>query len=218
MKLRVSNRKMDGLTLIEVLVAIGIIVLLAAIFLPALAATKKKSSKIGCVNNLKQIGLFFRIWSGDNGDKYPMEVSVANGGAMESVVTGDVVSVFQVMSNELSTPKILICPNDEDHAYATNFNSDFTARNISYFAALAAYTNSPQAFLSGDDHFQVGRVPVKSGLLEISPATPVKWAAERHKFAGNIGLVDGSVQPVNNSGLAKLIRQTGLATNRLAIP
>ena len=218
MKLRVSNRKAMALTLIETLVLILSIVVLAAIFLPALAAAKKKSSKIGCTNNLKQLGLSFRIWSGDNGDKYPMEVSVANGGAMESVVTGDVCSVFQVMSNELSTPRILICPNDGEHTYATNFNSDFTAKNISYFAGLDVYTNSPQVFLSGDDNFQVGGILVKSGLLEISSATPVKWTAARHKFAGNIGLTDGNVQSVTSSGLLTLLQQTGLATNRLAIP
>lgn len=218
MKLAVSNQKTAALTLVEVLVVIFILGVLAAILLPALAAGKKKSSKIGCVNNLKQIGLCFRNWSGDNGDKYPMEVSVANGGAMESVVTGDVVSVFQVMSNELSTPKVLFCPSDPDVLVATNFGPSLTSKNISYFVGLTVATNSPQAFLSGDDSFQFGGVPVKSGVLEISPATPLKWTAERHKFAGNIGLVDCSVQPVKNPGLAKLIQQTGLATNRLAIP
>ncbi len=218
MKPRVAHQKTAALTLVEVFVMIFILAALAAILLPVLAAAKKKSSKIGCVNNLKQVGLAFRIWGGDNGDKYPMDVSVANGGAMESVFTGDVVSVFQVMSNELSTPKILICSNYGEHNYATNFNSDFTSKNISYFAGLDVYTNSPQVFLSGDDNFRFGGVPVKSGLLEISSGMPVKWSASRHKFAGNICLVDCSVQSVSDSGLSKLIQQTGLVTNRLAIP
>ena len=43
--------------------------------LPALAAAKRKAQRINCVNNLKQDGLAFRIWEGDNGDKYPMAVS-----------------------------------------------------------------------------------------------------------------------------------------------
>jgi hypothetical protein len=218
MRLRISNRKSAALTLVEVLVIVGIITLLAAILLLALAAPRKKSSKIGCVNDLKQIALAARIWSGDNEDKYPMEVSVTNGGAMESAAAGDAVSVFQVMSNELSTPKVLCCPNDAEHSWATNFGPSLTAKNISYFVGLDAHPNSPQSFLSGDDNFQVGGVPVKSGLLKISPDTPIKWTTERHKSAGYIGLSDGSVQPVNNSGLTTLIQQTGLATNRLAIP
>ena len=218
MKLRVAQHQTAALTLVEVLVVVFVLLVLAAILLPALAAAKKRSSKIGCSNQLKQIGLAVRIWSGDNWDKYPMEVPVANGGAMELAALGDAVAVFQVMSNELSTPKVLFCPSDPEVSFATNFGPSLTSKNISYFVGLGANTNSPQAFLSGDDNFQVGGVPVKSGLLEISSTTPVKWTAKRHKSAGYIGLADCSVQPVSNSGLAKLIQQTGLATNRLAIP
>lgn len=218
MKLRVGNCKMTALTLVEVLVVVSIIVLLTAIFLPELAASKRKSSKIDCVNKLKQIGLAYRIWSGDNGDKYPAEVSVANGGAMELAAKGDAVLVFQVMSNELSTPKILCCPNDDEHTCGTNFTTDFSAKNISYFAGLDAKLSDPQALLSGDDNFQVAGVPVKSGVLEISSGTSVGWTAARHKFAGNIGMGDDSVQSMNDSMLSKLVQQTNFTTNRLAIP
>jgi prepilin-type processing-associated H-X9-DG protein len=219
MKLQIPNRKTAALTLIEALVVIGIMVLLAAILLPALAAAKKKSSKISCTNLLKQIGLAYYIWAGDNWDKFPTEVSVTNGGAMELAVLGDAVAVFQVMSNELSTPKVLFCPNDtEEVLWATNFGPALTSKNVSYFVGLVSHTNSPQAFLSGDDNFQVGGVPVRSGLLEISSSTPIKWTSERHKFVGNIGFADGSVQPATSSGITNLLTQTGLATNRLAIP
>lgn len=51
-----------------------------------------QAERIQCVNNLKQVGLAMRIWAGDNNDKYPTSLVV--------------------MSNELSTPKILICPSD----------------------------------------------------------------------------------------------------------
>jgi len=44
------------------------------------------------------------------------------------------------------------------------------------------------------------------------------WTAARHKFAGNIGLADGSVEQTTSSGLNELLHKTGLATNRLAIP
>jgi len=59
---------------------------------------------------------------------------------------------------------------------------------------LDASTNYPQAFLSGDDNFEIGGVPVKSGLLQFSTNTTIAWTGARHEFAGNIGLADGSVQ------------------------
>jgi hypothetical protein len=148
-----------------------------------------------------------------------MSVSVTTGGAMESAATGDVVPTFQVMSNELSTPKILLCPVDTDRSYATNFASGFTAKNISYFVGLDVSTNSPQTFLSGDDNFAIGGVPVKSGLLQLLTNDPIAWTAARHKFVGNIGLADGSVcWKTDAKSLVEKLQATGVATNRLAIP
>jgi hypothetical protein len=189
--------------------------------LPALAKAKIQGGP-NCIANLKQIGLAYRIWEGDNNGKYPMQASVTNGGTRELFRGG---SSFQnlaflnylVMSNELSTPRILICPADTIHFAATNF-SDFNNQNISYFVGLDAGTNYPQTFLAGDDNFEINGAPVKSGLLKISTNTTISWTAARHKFVGNIGLADGSVQQVTQNGLRQALEQTGLATNRLVIP
>jgi prepilin-type N-terminal cleavage/methylation domain-containing protein len=218
MKPHISKRRNHALTLIEVLVVIVLLVVLAAILLPMLAAAKKKSSRIGCVNNLKEIGLAFRIWEGDNGDKYPMEISVTNGGSMELVVTGNALTTFLVLSNELGTPKILHCPEDTEHI-GTNSFAVLASLNISYFIG-ADVTNemNPQMILSGDDNFEISGVAVKSGLLEISSHTPVAWSAARHKFAGNIGFADDSVQHTTSLGMRGYLQQTDVATNRLAIP
>src|SRR5208283_2713752 len=108
----------------------------------------------------------YRVWEGDHGDKIPMFVSITNGGAMEMAATRKIEARFQVVSNELSTPKIFHCPQDLARIEAKPF-SRLTGSNISYFIGMDA-TNAAaaQANLCGGDNFAVNSVPVKSGLLE----------------------------------------------------
>jgi prepilin-type processing-associated H-X9-DG protein len=210
------------MTLIEVLVVVFVIALIAAILLPALAPAKRRSG-INCTNNLKQIGLAFRIWEGDNGDKFPTQVSVTNGGTMELFSSGSQFSKFAflnfaAMSNELGMAKFLHCPADTNHIAATNFTTGFSDANISYFFGLDVAPSKPQMFLSGDDNFTVGGVPVQPGILNLQTNSLVAWTNERHRGAGNIGLADGSVQATTSAGLSSVLVSSGVATNRLVIP
>jgi type II secretory pathway pseudopilin PulG len=218
MKLHFSQNRTSGMTLFEVGVAIALVMILAVLLLPWLATSRRRASRISCAYNLKQVGLCYRIWAGDNSDTYPMGISVTNGGSMETVLTGNVVHTFLVMSNELSTPKILVCTEDSAH-FATNLFSDLTNTNISYFVGIDVTNDlNPNLIISGDANFEIGGMPVKSGLSEMSSGPPVRWSATRHITYGYIGLADGSVQSANNSSLTNWFQRTGLATNRLAIP
>ncbi|HXR03102.1 MAG TPA: type II secretion system protein [Verrucomicrobiae bacterium] len=202
----------------EVFVIIAILAILAAMILPALRAGRSINSHTLCVNNLQGIGAACRVWAGNNNDKYPMEVSVTNGGAREMAFSGEVAGAFRAMSNELYTPKILICPKDTSRTCATSFASGFNNANISYFVSLDADPSFQRAFLSGDDNFAISGEPLKSGLLQLTMNTPIAWAVTRHVKVGNVLLDDGSVQMLNNLQLPVFLQATGLATNRLAIP
>ncbi len=218
MQPRLSSQRNAAMTLFEVGVVIAIVMVLAVLLLPALSKATRRSSKLGCTNCLKQIGLAYRIWEGDNSDLSPMAVPTKSGGAMEMAATGNVAQVFQVMSNELSLTKILVCPEDTARIGATNF-AELSNSNISYFVGLDVTNDvNPQLMLSGDSNFQVGGVPLRPGLRSIGTNDPVAWMATRHINSGNIGLADGSVQATMASSLRQLLQLTGLETNHLALP
>jgi prepilin-type processing-associated H-X9-DG protein len=218
MRITRSYSRNQGITLTETVVVVSVLVVLAAVLLSLPDDRGRKARKISCVNNLKQVGLAFRIWEGDNNDEYPMAISITNGGAMEAVLGGNPVQVFQVMSNELSTPTILFCRADTYRDWPTNFGPGLTAKNVSYFVNADATKANPQDFMCGDDNFEIGRVPINSGLTVISSNTPIAWSAERHKLSGNILFADGSVGGRSNAGLKSWQRSTNFTNVRLAIP
>jgi prepilin-type processing-associated H-X9-DG protein len=147
-----------------------------------------------------------------------MQVSVTNGGAMESAAAGEVFSTFRVMSNELSTPLILVCPGDRTRLPAQSFTTNFADANLSYFIGIDVTNSMWQAFSSGDRNLSANGSAVKHGLHEFSTNQILGWTGEFHGDWGNVCLGDGSVQVVSAAGLNDALRNTGLATNRLAVP
>ena len=207
----------NGFTLVALLVIILVLALLAAMLLPALSGAKGKSMRIQCVNNLKQCGLAFRIWEGYNGDQYPMDVPMARGGTKEYDTGAGTFRHFQVMSNELSTPKILVCPADTRTA-ANNFTR-LNNQNISYFVGLDAKDSNPQMLLDGDRNITADNEPV-NGILKLVPGQRVSWTQDIHVNQGNIGLSDGSVQQCSDSALQNALLNSGAPANtwRISLP
>jgi hypothetical protein len=110
----------------------------------AMAQAREQALSIRCVNNLKQFGLAVRIWSLDNHDLMPP----------------DMLS----LSNELVTPKVLICPADTAHQVARDWASFSRASSSYEFLAPSGSQDESTRVLS--------RCPIH----------------------GHIGLCDGSVQ------------------------
>jgi len=225
MKLKAFRTNRGDMGLIDVLAIVAAVVVVLGLVLPMLAKSQAKGCRINCVNGVKQVGLAFRIWAGDNNDKFPMQVSTRAGGTMELLGTSPVAAQFIVMSNELSTPKILLCPYDTKRTQVANW-TNLTDANLSYFVVPEADEPLPQMWLTGDRNLTSNSVPLKSGMFTFKASTLMSWTADMHKHQGNLGFADGSVQQITTkllqtaatNALDAYYQATTNSSFRIAIP
>lgn len=218
MKFELGSKPAGAMTAFEALVVIAMLALFAAVLLPELAVTKRRASLITCNRNVKEINLAFKIWENDHGNKLPMQYAATNDALIKAVTNGGAWHLWQTMSNELGTPKILHCPADLKTTFGNKFAEGISDANISYFFNLDAADAKPRMVLDGDDNLAVDGLRAAPGILSLRTNDPVSWTKERHYGNGNIGLTDGSVMPVANNGLNAVLVDSGTNIARLVIP
>jgi hypothetical protein len=222
MKCKLSNQSCKAITRKEVIVVIAVLVVGATMLLPWGAKCHCKSNRISCVNNLKQITTFLRIWAGEHNDRFPMQVSSREGGTLEFANGPEVFRHFQIMSNEVGmATKVMFCPSDTKRKAAESFSNGFDNRTLSYFIGIDANDNFPTMLQAGDRNLS-DNDQMQRGLFARSTNHSVRWTKDMHNAessaGGNILMGDGSVQQVTTKSLQSYWENTGVPTNRLALP
>ena len=93
------------------------------------ATHKAKAESIGCINNLKQIGLAARLWANGNGSILPPD--------------------FRTIQKELNSPKLLICPGDSGRLPAPSTWEQLNWTQVSYeYLGVGASERDPSIVLS----------------------------------------------------------------------
>ena len=85
---RAGHWPFGAFTLVELLLVIGIIAILAALLVPALAAAQAKGKRVACLDNLKQSALSFQMYTADNDGKLAQNYPLVQTGT-NSWVQGD---------------------------------------------------------------------------------------------------------------------------------
>lgn len=211
-------RDRQAFTLMEVLVLVVTIVVLAFVAVPRMVSRRASSGRIQCVNALKNIGLSFRIFATDNAGAYPAQVSTNKGGSLEWLAGGAVSRQWVVLSNELSTPKLLVCNKDLQRSVAPDW-ARVGRRHLSYFLNVAAVPEHGDSVLAGDRNLVVDGRVVSPGRRRLIAAHRIAWGSGIHGHAGNLLLADGGVHQLTSPGVDLDFRASSAAgTNDLLIP
>jgi len=95
--------KSYGFTLVEMLVVVSVIALLVLLFLPSLSSTKRKTTRINCLSNLRQMDLASQLFSGES-----------DGSAFAGTTNDWDDNINWIYPAYLSSKNILICPNTKN--------------------------------------------------------------------------------------------------------
>ena len=222
-----SCKTRAGFTIAELLVVFWVLLILAAIIIPAPGHPDRRWARIvHCMSNLKQVSDGLQSWSDAHERHFPFELSVSNGGSQELITKAAAAAQFQPLTNYLTNlAQVLICPAETKRRVAST-NQTLSDSNISYFinidASPTTQMHAANLILAGDRHLTAGTRPVAPGMFVLSTKTPLGWTTELHgslkKPSGIFLFLDGHVEEVRADRLTNTVQNQPLAINRLLIP
>jgi prepilin-type N-terminal cleavage/methylation domain-containing protein len=202
--MRRSRSAGRAFTLVEVLVAIGIVLLLAGLLFPVVAHARRKGHQAQCVSNLRQLTLAWTAYRSDYEDAAPP-------------------SLVALVQSQRVDARVLRCPSDPDtwgwagsirRAIASNDHGDVAA--IVPFAYTYAYDarwarpgdTAPLRQLAADETAGIAACPCHGAVLR--PGTPAGYLATAWDGLVLRARVDGAVRRVHLIGYENVHSETYL--------
>ena len=218
-----SNR--SAFTRAELLATLGAIFLGAVILLPSFANTGTRSEQLGCLNNLRQIGIAFQAWGNEHDDQRPWfvlsEVTGNQGGTGGHPLMNNAWFQFTALSNHIS-PALLMDPGEIGHnkrvartwssAPGDSFlNANFRDNALSYMLGPHATIADAANILAADRNvFNNGLGGCSYGftVFRVDRTTPSSfrgWTNGNHGSFGNVLLNDGRVEYTSSQRLHNIL-------------
>jgi prepilin-type N-terminal cleavage/methylation domain-containing protein/prepilin-type processing-associated H-X9-DG protein len=140
-----------GFTLIELLVVIAIIAILAAILFPVFAKAREKARQTSCLNNLRQIGTAFRMYTQDYDERWPLNAyTLAGGAGSGSTAAGTTELWYHTLVPYMKNYQIFKCPSATYDAFPASGGSKPNYSSSSAYGWPAWHVGTTQyTLLSG---------------------------------------------------------------------
>lgn len=239
-----AKHRNRAFTTTELMVVVLAIAVVAALVLPARVKARERAMGSQCLNTQRSISVGLRLFAGDAGG-YPFAfLSQASNSApgLSPFATNnpaELWKLFQVAADDLSSPRILVCPSDRFRQRADTFGTNGLAAEfshpanrlnaISYFLSLDADEESPGNILMGDRYLTIdpeGATDKGTKLLfgqqDIGSASPiagsVRWTSAIHGAGGNAAFMDGSAQQLTTPKLRQTLTNQAIVANRIWLP
>jgi prepilin-type N-terminal cleavage/methylation domain-containing protein len=173
-----KKNQQNGFTLIELLVVIAIIAILAAILFPVFAQAREKARQSACVNNMKQLGLAYIMYTQDNDELFAGSDDGGKGWA-------------ELIFPYVKSKGTYICPDDGDSPLfaggevESDFIKSYYPDQVSYVVNVNISDPNPN-MVNGFPPPYNPALPATQNQL-VSPASTVLLYEGSYQYEGYVG-------------------------------
>ena len=232
--------------MIELMVIVAVVAILAAVLLSKQMRDRDRARRISCIGNHYQLSMGLRLFANDADGAYPFQFllrptsSLMFGSSFRTNDPAELWKLIQVAQNDISSPRVLICPSDQlrrqtDSFLTTGVPGEFANTNsrlnaLSYFLSLDADESGRDLILMGDRYLTTDMESSSEkgtkflfGQQDFSEGSgmekKVRWISTVHRGGGNAGFMNGGARQLTTATLREaIVNQPVGRANRIWLP
>lgn len=206
-------------SLLELLVVIGIIAVLLALLLPKLEAAMEASRLAACGENLHQLANGLHAYASENSGLAPVgpttpsaidpsrNFSTLGNNQIRVAATGKLLGLGLLTNGQLTSPKVLVCPSDNDTNAAPQIAANLASATADAYSSYAYrqldQTDSTRLLVPGKNQFSQDATAT---VFDWQSTGPAPFTRNSHDYNERLNIMfnDGHIEGFANEGYFNL--------------